>query len=82
MLADELLAPVNEGSNVAFGNLPRGYKAVALSPHFHSVLFRPHFEPWSICHCGMEIITIMKLKVAREAVLQTVLSKSKYVEIS
>lgn len=43
LLADELLAPLNEGSNVAFGNLPRGYKALAPSPHFHSALFRPLF---------------------------------------
>ena len=43
LLADELLAPLSEGSNVAFGNLPRGYKALALSPHFHSALFRPLF---------------------------------------
>lgn len=42
LLADELLTPLNEGSNVAFGNLPRGYKALALS-HFHSALFRPLF---------------------------------------
>lgn len=34
LLADELLAPLSEGSNVAFGNL---------SPHFHSALFRPLF---------------------------------------